>query len=113
MTKGGSDKVSPHVSDQRLHLTPDEANRLIECAAKRGRQRFRDKVMVRMTYRHGMRASEVCTLRWEAINLDEGTINVRRRKMGKDSTHSMDRDELGALRKLHKDRTGPWVCVRE
>jgi len=69
--------------------------------------------MVRMTYRHGMRASEVCTLRWDAVNLDEGTIYVHRRKMGKDSTHSMDRDELGALRKLHKDRTGPWVCVRE
>jgi len=113
VTKGGSDKGIPHVSDQRLHLTPDEANRLIECAAKRGRQRFRDKVMVRMTYRHGMRASEVCTLRWDAINLDEGTIYVRRQKMGKDSTHSFDRDEVRDLRKLHKDRTGPWVFESE
>jgi len=59
VSNGGSDKECPHVSDRRLHLTPDEANRLIECAAKRGRQRFRDKVMMRMTYRHGMRASEV------------------------------------------------------
>jgi integrase len=113
VSKGGSDKEYPRVSHQRLHLTPDEANRLIECAAKRGRQRFRDKVMVRMAYRHGMRASEVCTLRWDAINLDEGTLYVRRRKMGKDSSHSMDRDELSALRKLHKDRTGPWVFESE
>lgn len=113
MTNASSDEENPHVSNSRLHLTPDEANRLIECAAKRGRQRFRDKVMVRMTYRHGMRASEVCALRWDHINLDEGTLYVRRRKMGKDSTHSFDRDELRDLRKLHKDRSGPFVFESE
>jgi integrase len=53
------------------------------------------------------------TLRWDAINLDEATIYVRRQKMGKDSTHSFDRDEVRDLRKLHKDRTGPWVFESE
>src|SRR5690242_13136827 len=112
MSNTSSAKQNTHVGD-RLHLTPDEANRMIECAGKRGRQRFRDKAMVRMAYRHGMRCSEVCNLRWDAINLDEGTIYIKRRKFGKDSVHTMDRDELRDLRRLHKDRSGPFVFESE
>ena len=33
--------------------------------------------------------------------------------MGKDSTHTMDRDELGGLRKLYKDASGPFVFTSE
>src|ERR1700722_16475800 len=88
---------------RKLHLTPDEAHRLIAAAGKRGRYPERDRVMVRLVYRHGLRASEACDLRWDQLNLDEGTITVRRRKMGKDSTHTMDRDELRDMRKLRRE----------
>lgn len=113
MEKASSDAKVPHVSNARLHLTPDEARKLIECAAKRGRQPFRDKVMVRMAYRHGLRAIEVCELRWDQINLEEGSLLVRRRKMGKDSTHTFERDELRDLRRLYKASKGPWVFESE
>jgi integrase len=103
-------KVGTH---RRRHLTPDEANRLIDAAGHRGRYPFRDKVMVRMCYRHGMRASECVGIRWDAIDLDAGTIHVQRRKMGNPSTHSCDRDELRDLRKLHKDRSGLFVFESE
>jgi type 1 fimbriae regulatory protein FimB/type 1 fimbriae regulatory protein FimE len=99
--------------DKRLHLTPDEANRLIAAAGKRGRYPERDRVLVRLVYRHGLRASEACDLRWDHLNLDEGTITVRRRKMGKDSTHTMDRDELRDLRKLWRATNSSYVFTTE
>ena len=99
--------------DKRLHLTPDEANRLIAAAGKRGRYPERDRVLVRLVYRHGLRASEACDLRWDHLNLDEGTITVRRRKMGKDSTRTMDRDELRDLRKLRQQVSGLYVFETE
>jgi integrase len=101
------------VDDQRLHLTSDEANRLITAAGKRGRYPERDRVLVRLVYRHGLRASEACDLRWDHLNLDEGTILVRRKKMGKNSTHSMDRDELRDLRKLQRGTNSPYVFTSE
>src|SRR6476469_7491700 len=94
---------------KRLHLTPDEAHRLIEAAGKRGRYPIRDKVMVRTVYRHGLRASEACDLQWTDLDLERGTITVRRRKMGKDSTHTMDRDELRDLRKLRRETNSPYI----
>jgi integrase len=101
------------VDDRRLHLTPKEANQLIEAAGKRGRYPERDKIMVRLVYRHGLRASEACDLRWDQLNLDEGTITVRRRKMRKASAHSMDRDELRDLRKLRRETNSPYVFTTE
>jgi integrase len=50
-------------------------------------------------YCHGLRASEACDLRCYHLNLDEGMITIRRWRMGKDSTQSMDRDELRKLRR--------------
>jgi type 1 fimbriae regulatory protein FimB/type 1 fimbriae regulatory protein FimE len=69
--------------------------------------------MVRLVYRHGLRASEACDLRWNDLDLDHGTITVRRRKMGKDSTHTMDRDELRDLRKLSRTTSSPYVFTTE
>jgi integrase len=49
--------------NKRLYLTPDEANRLITAAGKRGRYPERDRILVRLVYRHGLRTSEACDLR--------------------------------------------------
>lgn len=113
MTNTRSAEEKRNVADRRLHLTPDEAHRLIAAAGKRGRYPERDKVLVRLVYRHGLRASEACDLRWDHLNLDDGTIIVRRKKMGKDSTHTMDRDELRDLRKLRRETNSPYVFSTE
>jgi type 1 fimbriae regulatory protein FimB/type 1 fimbriae regulatory protein FimE len=94
-------------------LTPDEAHRLIAAAGKRGRYPERDRILVRMVYRHGLRASEVCDLRWDHLNVDEGSVTVRRKKMGKDSTHTMDGDERRDLRKLQRGTNSPYVFSTE
>ena len=47
----------------REYLTPSEVDRLIKTARKRGRYGSRDALMILMTYRHGLRASEICQMR--------------------------------------------------
>jgi site-specific recombinase XerD len=43
----------------REHFTPDEVETLIE-AARGNRYGHRDATMILLTYRHGLRAAEVC-----------------------------------------------------
>jgi integrase len=50
------------------------------------------------------RASEVCDLEWSAIDFNAATMQVRRVKNGKPSTHPIRGDELRELRKLRKDQ---------
>jgi len=102
----------PKVQDRR-YLRPDEAHRLIDAAGKRGRYPFRDKILVRLVYRHGLRASEAVSMRWSQLDLDQGVLHVARVKGSKDSTHSLDRDELRDLRKLRQQITGLYVFESE
>ena len=81
----------------REHLTETEVEKLIE-AAKDNRYGHRDATMILVAFRHGLRASEVCHLRWEQIDWNSATLHVRRVKSGKPSTHPIRGDELRALR---------------
>jgi integrase len=51
----------------REHLTPGEVETLIE-AARGNRYGHRDATMILLTYRHGLRAAEVCDLRWDEVD---------------------------------------------
>ncbi len=86
----------------REHLTPDEVAKLIE-VAKRCRWGQRDAAMLLITYRHGLRASEVCDLKWDAVDFKAATLHVNRAKSGSAATHPLAGDELRALRSLRKD----------
>jgi len=112
MRKAASVGERPKVAERR-YLRPDEANRLIEAAGQRGRYPFRDRTLVRLIYRHGLRASEAVNLRWSQLDLENGTIHVARVKGSKDSTHTMGRDELRDLRRLRRDVTGLYVFETE
>ena len=112
MRRTTSSGKRPKVQD-RKYLRPDEARRLIEAAGKRGRYPFRDKILIRMVYRHGLRASEAVGMRWSQVDLDAGTLHVARLKGSIDSTHSLDRDELRDLRKLRREVTGLYVFETE
>src|SRR6266478_8725069 len=56
-----------------------------------------------IAYRHGLRASELCELTWNMIELDSGRIHVRRAKNGVDSTHPLTGKEIRALRQLRRE----------
>jgi integrase-like protein len=50
-----------------------------------------------------LRASEVCDLQWQQIELSEGRLHVHRVKNGIASLHPIRGDEMRALRKLRRD----------
>src|SRR5471032_2526668 len=66
----------------REHLTETEVDKLIE-AAKDNRYSQRDTTMLLVAYRHGLRASEVCDLRWDQVDFASATMHVSRVKNGK------------------------------
>ena len=71
--------------------------------------------MVLMTYRHGLRASELVDLRWEQVDLESATLHVRRVKQGTPATHPLTGRELRALRKLQREQKpkSPFLFVSE
>jgi Phage integrase family len=58
----------------REYLTDREVERLIE-AAKQNRSGHRDATAILVAYRHGLRASELVTLRWDDIDLATGPVS--------------------------------------
>jgi type 1 fimbriae regulatory protein FimE len=95
----------------REYLTEKEVDRLIETARKRGRNGARDAAAVLLAYRHGLRAQELCALRWSQIDLRHGRLHVNRAKGGIESVHPLHGPELRALRPLQGQ--SPYVFVTE
>src|SRR6266550_2424957 len=73
----------------REYLTEKEVDRLIEAARKRGRNGARDAAAILLSYRHGLRAAELCSLRWSQIDLRNGRLHVNRAKGGIESVRYM------------------------
>jgi integrase len=97
----------------REHFTPDEVEALIE-AARGNRYGHRDATMILLTYRHGLRAAEVCDFRWDQVDFNGAVLHVRRVKNGTPSTHPIQGDELRALRRLQRESpSSPFVFVSE
>jgi integrase len=96
----------------REHLTEREVEKLI-AAAKGNRWGQRDSTMLLVTFRHGLRASEVCGLQWSDVEFESGTMHLRRAKGGQTSTHPLLGDELRALRALKREAKSPFIFVSE
>jgi type 1 fimbriae regulatory protein FimB/type 1 fimbriae regulatory protein FimE len=71
----------------REYLTEAEVMKLIETARRRGRNGLRDSAAILLAYRHGLRAQELCQLRWAQIDLRHGRLHVNRAKGGQESVH--------------------------
>jgi integrase len=90
----------------REHLVPEEVTRLLKAAEARGRYGHRDKTLLLLMYRHGLRVGEVTRLRWEHVHLDDRKLLIIRLKRGKDSLQELLRDEVRALRRLQRQWPG-------
>jgi type 1 fimbriae regulatory protein FimE len=95
----------------REYLTEKEVERLIEAAKRRGRNGARDAAAILLAYRHGLRATELCTLMWTQVDLRNGRLHVNRAKGGIESVHPLHGPELRALRPLQGQ--SPYVFVTE
>jgi type 1 fimbriae regulatory protein FimB/type 1 fimbriae regulatory protein FimE len=90
----------------RQWLTEEEVESIIKHALTQ-----RDKLMILMAYRHGLRVSELIRLRWQQIDLDTQRLAVYRLKQrhhtrgsmpGVDSIHPLGGREIRGLRKLRR-----------
>ena len=100
----------------RKYLMTDEVRRLIDAAGKVGRQAERDKVLLTLIYRHGLRVSEAVNLRWSDFDLEapkSRTLHVRRLKGSKNSTHTLEPDTVRMLKRLHAETDGHYVFRSE
>ena len=95
----------------REYLTEKEVDQLMTAAKSLGRHGHRDATMILIAYRHGLRVSELISLRWDQVNLTQGLIHVNRVKNGTASTHPLRGPEIRALRRLQ--HTSPYVFVTE
>jgi site-specific recombinase XerD len=98
------------------HLTHDEVMRLIKAAESVGRNGHRDGTMILMAYAHGMRASEICDLKWHQMDLSgrNPMIKILRVKGSVDSDHHLDGDEVRRLRKLDRShQNSQYVFITE
>src|SRR3974390_3323434 len=94
---------------QREYLTETEVERLMDAAAKRGRNGHRDSSAILLAYRHGLRAAELCSLKWAQVDLRHGRLHVNRAKGGIESVHPLHGPELRALRPLQG--ASPYASV--
>jgi integrase len=96
----------------REHLTEAEMTKLL-AALKANRHGHRDWLIGLIIYRHGLRVSEACDLRWDDLDLPKRTITVRRLKGSTDSTHYLERDELAGPKTIAKAAGVQSLCIRQ
>src|SRR6478609_483022 len=112
-----SGRLPNNVYRIREHLTEAETDKLL-AALTRNRHGHRDWLIGLVIYRHGLRGSEACDLRWDDIDLPKRTIIVRRLKASTDSVHYLERDEVNSLKLLHRQQqadgtNGAYVFINE
>jgi type 1 fimbriae regulatory protein FimB/type 1 fimbriae regulatory protein FimE len=86
------------LSNKRKHLSTNEVELLLKTCSD-----HRNRTMVLLAYRHGLRVSELIGLEWNAIDLVTGSISLTRMKNGIPSNHPLTGQELRALRRLKRD----------
>lgn len=104
-----TDKIIPRQSQQSMiHLEPTEVLSVLRAARAKG---SREWAMIVVAYKHGLRASEVCNLRLDDLDLRNGSIVVERLKGSLRTTQAVTEhrgepllNELKALREWLRQR---------
>ena len=98
----------------REYLTEQEVEQLIDAAGRVGRHSHRDATLIMLSFRHGLRVTELVSLRWEQVDLRQGLLHVNRLKQGNASVHPLRGPELRALRRMQRDYPSmPYVFISE
>ena len=114
LNKSPSTSVNETVTRPREHLTEREIDKLMTTARQDSRYGHRDATAILVAFWHGLRASELCALEWDQIDLTRKTIRINRVKGGDPATHYLSNSELRALRRLQRENPpGPHVFVSE
>ncbi|MFP3872697.1 MAG: site-specific tyrosine recombinase/integron integrase [Candidatus Aenigmatarchaeota archaeon] len=82
------------------YLKEDEVRKLLNAPE---REKIRDRLILRILYRCGLRVSELTSLRIEDIGFEEGMITVRGGKGDKDRIVPIDDETLDLIQLYKKD----------
>jgi integrase len=88
---------------RRDYLTSLEGGKLI-AATWGSRNEARDRCLLLLIFRHGLRVSEACRLKLEQVDTKGKVLHITRLKRGFSTTHSLRGDELKAI--------GAWLKQR-
>ena len=79
-------------------------------AARKGRHSVRNFAMLLLTFRHGLRVSELINMRMADVDLDTGRLFVRRLKGSLSTSQPLEGDEIRALRAWVRQRVKAPCC---
>jgi type 1 fimbriae regulatory protein FimB len=89
---------------ERKHLTSLEIEKLL-AATKGSRHEARDRCLLLLMFRHGLRVSEACGLVLSQVDTESRVLHVERLKSGLSTTHPLRPDELKAVKS--------WLATRK
>jgi type 1 fimbriae regulatory protein FimB len=90
-------------NSNRKHLTSREVERLIG-ATKGSRNVVRDRCLLLLMFRHGLRVSEACGMKLDQVDTESRVLHVARLKGGLSTTQPLRGDELRAVSGWLKER---------
>jgi integrase len=79
--------------------TRREVERLIE-ATNSIRHEVRDRCLLLLIFRHGLRVSEACRMKLDQVDSESGVLHVARLKGGLSTTHPLRGDEAAGNRRM-------------
>ena len=89
--------------NDRKHLVSAEVDKLIS-ATKGGRNEARDRCLLLLMFRHGLRVSEACALQLDQVDIESRVLHVARLKKGLSTTHPLRADEIKLIK--------TWLAIR-
>ena len=90
---------------KRKHLTKNEIQKLLNISNV-GVHGMRNHCMIYLAFTHGLRVSELCSLRVSDIDLEEKTICIYRLKNGLSTIHPLRAEEVNILKEWLELRGG-------
>jgi type 1 fimbriae regulatory protein FimB len=103
MMSGRKTRNTAGADSDRKHLTGLEVERLI-AATKGSRNEARDRCLLILMFRHGLRVSEACRLKLDQVDTESRVLHVARLKGGLSTTQPLRGDELRAIGAWLKER---------
>ena len=85
------------MTNDRKHITTREVEKLLE-ATKGSRFEARDRCLLLMMFRHGLRVSEACALQLDQVDTESRVLHVARLKKGLSTTQPLRTDELRLIK---------------
>jgi len=90
---------------ERKHLTLLEVDRLLAATKDNPRTGLRDRCLILLMFRHGLRVTEACAMRMDQVDLESRILQVQRLKGGLSTTQPLRAEEIRLLKS--------WMVERE